>query len=290
MVYDLVANRRSVKINAHTDDVNSCCWADTSSGNVLVSASDDSFLKVWDRRSLGSYPKPSGVFIGHTQGITYVSPKGDGRYIISNGKDQTLKLWDLRMMASDQKFQRVKGKEYGIPGFDYRMGVYQRPPRDSHPDDCSIMSYRGHTVLRTLIRCHFSPAETTGGQYIYSGSADGVLHIWSVDGHLVQRINSRRAMDMTASPSGPEPELDLYEVPGQMGQSVVRDVSWNSQQPVLMSCAWGDRLGKSHVSRHEWKGLGKLGGKLEDWVEKSQRERVEGLSPGYDGEVDDLFF
>lgn len=47
MVYDLVANRRSVKINAHTDDVNSCCWADTSSGNVLVSASDDSFLKVW---------------------------------------------------------------------------------------------------------------------------------------------------------------------------------------------------------------------------------------------------
>lgn len=47
MVYDLVANRRSIKINAHTDDVNSCCWADTSSGNVLISASDDSFLKVW---------------------------------------------------------------------------------------------------------------------------------------------------------------------------------------------------------------------------------------------------
>jgi len=47
MVYDLIADRRSIKINAHTDDVNSCCWADTSSGNVLVSASDDSFLKVW---------------------------------------------------------------------------------------------------------------------------------------------------------------------------------------------------------------------------------------------------
>ncbi len=39
------------------------------------------------------------------------------------------------------------------------------------------MSYRGHTVLRTLIRCHFSPAETTGSQYIYSGSADGVIHV-----------------------------------------------------------------------------------------------------------------
>lgn len=46
-VYDLLANRRTVKIAAHTDDVNSCCWADTASGNVLVSASDDTFLKVW---------------------------------------------------------------------------------------------------------------------------------------------------------------------------------------------------------------------------------------------------
>lgn len=39
------------------------------------------------------------------------------------------------------------------------------------------MTYRGHAVLRTLIRCHFSPAETTGGQYIYSGSADGKIHV-----------------------------------------------------------------------------------------------------------------
>lgn len=46
-VYDLLANRRTVKISAHDDDVNSCCWADTGSGNVLVSASDDTFLKVW---------------------------------------------------------------------------------------------------------------------------------------------------------------------------------------------------------------------------------------------------
>lgn len=38
---------RTVKIKAHEDDINSCCWADTASGNILVSASDDTFLKVW---------------------------------------------------------------------------------------------------------------------------------------------------------------------------------------------------------------------------------------------------
>ena len=39
------------------------------------------------------------------------------------------------------------------------------------------MKYTGHEVLRTLIRCHFSPAETTGQQYIYSGSSDGKIHV-----------------------------------------------------------------------------------------------------------------
>ena len=46
VVYDLLANRRTVMIDAHRDDVNSCCWADSGS-NVLISASDDTFIKVW---------------------------------------------------------------------------------------------------------------------------------------------------------------------------------------------------------------------------------------------------
>jgi WD repeat-containing protein 23 len=48
VVYDLIANRRSMKISrAHAQDVNSVCWADTASGNVLISGSDDGFIKVW---------------------------------------------------------------------------------------------------------------------------------------------------------------------------------------------------------------------------------------------------
>lgn len=144
IVYDLLANRRTVKISAHNDDVNSCCWADTASGNVLVSASDDTFLKVWfvsyhlrrsmfskycsrDRRSLGASQKPSGVLIGHTEGITYVSAKGDGRYIISNGKDQALRLWDLRKMRTSYEFEEVESRHYGVHNFDYRFAAAPRP-------------------------------------------------------------------------------------------------------------------------------------------------------------------
>ena len=47
-----------------------------------------------------------------------------------------------------------------------------------HPHDISVMCYRGHSVMQTLIRAYFSPANTTGQRFIYAGSADGVVHVW----------------------------------------------------------------------------------------------------------------
>jgi FOG: WD40 repeat len=73
-----------------------------------------------DRRSLGASQKPSGVLVGHTEGITYVSAKGDGRYVISNGKDQSVRLWDLRKMRSNVDFGRIEHNAYRLDHFDYR--------------------------------------------------------------------------------------------------------------------------------------------------------------------------
>jgi WD repeat-containing protein 23 len=39
-----------------------------------------------------------------------------------------------------------------------------------HPNDASIMTYRGHEVVRTLIRARFSPLVSTGSQFVYAGS------------------------------------------------------------------------------------------------------------------------
>lgn len=44
-----------------------------------------------------------GVFTGHTEGLTYVDSKGDGRYVLSNAKDQTMKLWDIRLVVFWEK-------------------------------------------------------------------------------------------------------------------------------------------------------------------------------------------
>ncbi|KAF8665431.1 hypothetical protein AX16_000450 [Volvariella volvacea WC 439] len=269
-VYDLLADRRTVRIKAHEDDVNSCCWADTS-GNVLVSASDDTFLKVWDRRSLGASRRPSGVLIGHTEGITYVSAKGDGRYVISNGKDQALRLWDLRKMCTHTEYESVKHETYGVSGFDYRYPHYPRPRYLAHPNDCSVMTYRGHAVLQTLIRCHFSPAETTGGQYIYSGSSDGRIHIWSLDGRVVQVLDRSRTVPLGHNPENYVPSARQR----RHAEACVRDVSWHSQEPILLSAGWESNHGGSTVVRHEWEGLSKSRGSIEDWVMKHRLEADE---------------
>ena len=58
--------------------------------------------------------------------------------------------------------------------------------------DSSLMTYTGHTILQTLIRCHFSPAHTTGQSLIYTGCAAGRVVIYDLlTGEIVKvRKNS----------------------------------------------------------------------------------------------------
>lgn len=166
------------------------------------------------------------------------------------------------------------------------------------------MTYRGHAVLRTLIRCHFSPIATTGQKYIYSGSADGRIHIWSLDGQVVEVLDRSKAVplrqigDEASDPSAPVPSPSEaaqlaarqeqearsggnrlrrpYMYGGGGAQSTtVRDVSWHSSEPALMSTAWDGPAGEEgSVAKHEWKGFGKNGLSLEDAIEKCKQEAI----------------
>lgn len=69
------------------------------------------------------------MLIGHTEGITNVSAKGDGRYVISNGKDQALRLWDLRKMRTNAEYEEVANDVYGIRNYDYRYVSLTHRPR-----------------------------------------------------------------------------------------------------------------------------------------------------------------
>jgi DDB1- and CUL4-associated factor 11 len=66
-IYDLLQKRVSTIVSrAHQDEINSVCWANRETSNLLYTGSDDCFVKVWDRRSLtSSGARPAGVLVGH---------------------------------------------------------------------------------------------------------------------------------------------------------------------------------------------------------------------------------
>ena len=90
-IYDMMQNRVKTTVsNCHSDEINSVCWANRETSNILYTGSDDCFVKVWDRRVFGNTiggRRAAGVFVGHQEGVTNVASKGDGIYLASNGKD-----------------------------------------------------------------------------------------------------------------------------------------------------------------------------------------------------------
>ncbi|XP_020550232.1 LEC14B protein-like isoform X1 [Sesamum indicum] len=221
-VYDLEAKKLSLRISAHMSDVNTVCFADES-GHLIYSGSDDNFCKVWDRRCFTAKGKPAGILVGHLEGITFVDSRGDGRYLISNGKDQAIKLWDVRKMSSNAAYSHLSlfsYRGYRDYEWDYRWMDYPLHARKlQHPYDQSVATYKGHSVLRTLIRCYFSPEYSTGQKYIYTGSHDSCIYIYDlVSGAQVEKLQYHR--------------------------STVRDCSWHPNYPILVSSSWDGEVVK----------------------------------------------
>uniref|UniRef100_A0A0D3ASJ4 Uncharacterized protein n=1 Tax=Brassica oleracea var. oleracea TaxID=109376 RepID=A0A0D3ASJ4_BRAOL len=178
-VYDLEANRVSLRTVAHT---------------------------VWDRRCLIGRDKAAGVLVGHLEGVTFIDTRGDGRYFISNGKDQTIKLWDIRKMSATPP--HAKCMEYPPESINLK-----------HPFDQSVSTYKGHSVLRTLIRCYFSPLHSTGQKYIYTGSNDSSVYIYDlVSGDKVVVLKHH--------------------------SSPIRDCTWHPHYPTIISSSWDGDLVK----------------------------------------------
>ncbi|KAK6382150.1 hypothetical protein LTS17_004036 [Exophiala oligosperma] len=253
VVYDLERRQSTVRLTNHEDDVNAVCFGDKSSPHILYSGSDDQTLRVWDRRSMAD-GRPAGIFVGHTEGLTYVDSKGDGRYVLSNGKDQMMKLWDLRRMISPNDFQNIALHNY-TTNFDYRFSPYDEDDYVPNPHDCSVVTFRGHSVLKTLIRCHFSPPGSSNSRYVYSGSEDGKVYIWNMDG------TRKATIDVFAATKFARPRTDGgdgygYELHGHhnsVWKTCVRDASWSPTAPVLAATSWnGWGMATGTVSLHCW--------------------------------------
>ncbi|KAI3321540.1 WD40-repeat-containing domain protein [Xylariaceae sp. AK1471] len=232
IVYDIESRRVLHHIEGHDDDVNAVCFADKSSPHILYSGSDDTTIKVWDRRSMGD-GREAGAFVGHIEGLTYMDSKDDGRYLLSNGKDQSMKLWDLKMMYTSAQFREKNPRQHTpYSDFDYRWSKFDDDDWFPHPDDNSVVTFRGHKVLRTLIRCHFSPPSSTNSRYVYSGSHDGKVYIWNMDATMAGIIDVKKAT--ATEKSLPRSCRQSYNRRGFRGwATIVRDASWHPTAPFI---------------------------------------------------------
>ncbi|KAJ8277532.1 hypothetical protein GJAV_G00076240 [Gymnothorax javanicus] len=213
-VFDREQNKRTLKVDAHEDDVNAVAFADSSS-QLLFSGSDDALCKVWDRRTLREdRPQPVGQLAGHRDGITFIHSKGDARYLISNSKDQTIKLWDVRKFSPKEGLAASR-LAVTQQSWDYRWQQVPQRALKKHKltGDTSVMTYRGHGVQHTLIRCRFSPAFSTGQKFIYTGCSTGKIVIYDVlTGSVVAKLSDHDAC--------------------------VRDVSWHPYKDSIISSSW----------------------------------------------------
>ncbi|XP_023011645.2 DDB1- and CUL4-associated factor 11 [Leptinotarsa decemlineata] len=219
-IYDLVQRQETFSITgAHTKDVNCSVFSDISS-NVILSGSDDGIIKVFDRRA----DIPCVAFlVGHKDGITYIDTKGDGLHLISNSKDQSLKLWDIRLASKSRHLPVLKShlrwdyRHGKIPDYYFQSDCFMK-------EDASIMTYRGHTVFKTLVRCRFSPMFSTGQRYIYTGCGTGRAFVYDSLTGLVSTV--------------------------LVGHNdVVRDVAWHPYRNEILTAAFDCTVGKWTYSK-----------------------------------------
>jgi WD repeat-containing protein 23 len=81
------------------------------------------------------------------------------------------------------------------------------------------------------------------------------------------------------------PNTRLCRLLGFFARARLRSLSWNGNEPSLISTAW-ERHAGGDIAVHQWKGLGKGGlNRWEDWVEVSaaNADAGEGVGVGDDG-------
>ncbi|KAI9717128.1 MAG: protein with putative role during mitosis [Candelaria pacifica] len=131
-------------------------------GNLLVSASRDKTLRIWDV-STGYCVK---TLRGHLDWVRDVSPSFDGRWLLSAGNDQIPRLWDA---GSGEVKSTFLGHEHVI-----ECCVFAPPTAYSH--------------LATLAGLKKPPALSSSAEFVATGSRDKSIKIWDSRGTLIKTL------------------------------------------------------------------------------------------------------
>lgn len=133
-----------------------------TSGNLLVSASRDATLRIWDVTT-GYCVK---TIRGHSEWVRDVSPSFDGRWLVSAGNDRTARLWDA---SSGEQKSVLSGHDH------YIECVAIAPPA-------------AYSHLATLAGLKKPPPPGSSAEFIVTGSRDKTIKLWDARGTLIKTL------------------------------------------------------------------------------------------------------
>jgi platelet-activating factor acetylhydrolase IB subunit alpha len=135
-----------------------------ASGNLLISASRDATLRIWDV-STGYCLK---TLRGHSAWVRDVYPSFDGRYVLSAGDDQTARLWDVSMTNPETKMTLI-GHEHII-------------------ECCALAPPASYQYLAPLAGLKKPPSASSTAEFMATAGRDKIIKLWDSRGNCLKTL------------------------------------------------------------------------------------------------------
>lgn len=133
-----------------------------ASGNLLVSASRDKTLRIWDVTT-GYCVK---TLRGHADWVRDVCASFDGRWLLSASTDQTARLWDATSGEAKATF------------LDHE-----------HVIECCVFApAASYPHLAGLASLKKPPPASSSGEFLATGSRDKTIKLWDSRGTLIRTL------------------------------------------------------------------------------------------------------
>ncbi|KAM7190373.1 WD40-repeat-containing domain protein [Rhypophila sp. PSN 637] len=137
--------------------------ADGSSSNLLVSASRDKSLRIWDVTT-GYCIK---TLRGHLEWVRDVCPSIDGKYLLSGGDDRTARLWEHTSSSQEPKVTLI-GHEHVVLC-------------------CAIAPATAYAHLAGMAGMK-KPPVTSSVEFMATGSRDKTIRLWDARGTCIKTL------------------------------------------------------------------------------------------------------
>lgn len=172
-------------LKGHTGWVTAiACPASASNANVVVSASRDKTLMIWElTKSAEAYGYAKRALKGHNHFIQDMALSADGQYALTASWDKTLRLWDLNECKTTARFVGHNSDVLSVSlSPDNRQIVSGSRDKTikvwNIKGECKYTFNNAHDEWVSSVR--FSPNAAGGASTLVSCGWDKVVKVWDM--------------------------------------------------------------------------------------------------------------